>query len=110
MGNRSKSSNAIELLTKRKMVRFFGGGGSDGLGRQSDEKSRLGFFGSVLGKFDEGRRSESDLTRKSKVKPWRTLVAGSVTRLGDLLHFGQLFKASVNNYFAQIAYIFRQFL
>ena len=25
----------------------------------------------------------------------------SVTRLGDLLHFGQLFKACCNNYFAQ---------
>ena len=34
----------------------------------------------------------------------------SVTRLGDLLHYGQLFKASGNNYFAQIAHIFRQFL
>ena len=29
----------------------------------------------------------------------------SVTRLGDLLHFGQLFKTCGNNYFAQIAYI-----
>ena len=67
LGTRSKSSNAIEILTKRKMVRFFGGGGSDGLGHKSDEKSRFGFFGSVLGKFEEGRRSESDLTRKSKV-------------------------------------------
>ena len=34
----------------------------------------------------------------------------SVTRLGDLLHFGRLFKTSGNNYFAPIAYIFRQFL
>ena len=30
----------------------------------------------------------------------------SVTRLGDLLHFGQLFKACGNNYFAQIAFTF----
>ena len=29
----------------------------------------------------------------------------SVTRLGDLLHSGQLFKASDNNCFAQIAHI-----
>ena len=29
----------------------------------------------------------------------------SVTKLGDLLHFGQLFKAFGNNYFAQIAHI-----
>ena len=29
----------------------------------------------------------------------------SVTRLGDLLHFEQLFKACGNNYFTQIAHI-----
>ena len=34
----------------------------------------------------------------------------SVTRLGELLHFGQLFKASGNNYFAQFAYILGNFL
>ena len=34
----------------------------------------------------------------------------SVTRLGNLLDFGQLFKAFGNNQFAQISYIFRQFL
>ena len=34
----------------------------------------------------------------------------SVTSVGDLLHFGQLFKACGSNYFAQIAHIFRQFL
>ena len=34
----------------------------------------------------------------------------SVTRLGDLLDFGQPFKASGNTYFAQISYILRQFL
>ena len=34
----------------------------------------------------------------------------SVTRLGDLLDFGQLFKAFGNNYFAQISHILRQFL
>ena len=32
-----------------------------------------------------------------------------MTRWVDLLHFGQLFKASGSNYFAQIAYIFMQF-
>ena len=32
-------------------------------------------------------------------------VAYSVTRLGDLLLLGQLFKAYGNNYFAQIAHI-----
>ena len=30
---------------------------------------------------------------------WDVVVG--VTRLGDLLHFGQLFKAHGNNYFAQ---------
>ena len=34
---------------------------------------------------------------------------GSVTRLGDLLHFGQLFKACGNNYFTQIAHILGNF-
>ena len=32
-----------------------------------------------------------------------------MTRLGDLLHFGQLFKAGGNNYFAQIAHILGNF-
>ena len=34
----------------------------------------------------------------------------SVTRFGDLLDFGQLFKAFGNNTFAQITYILSQFL
>ena len=34
----------------------------------------------------------------------------SVTRLGDLLDFGQLFNAFGNNLFAQIFHILRQFL
>ena len=38
------------------------------------------------------------------------VVSASVTRLGDLLLFVQLFKACGNNYFALIAPIFRQFL
>ena len=33
----------------------------------------------------------------------------SVTRFGDLLHFGHFFKASGNNYFAQIAHILGNF-
>ena len=36
-------------------------------------------------------------------------ATASVTRLCDLLHFGQLLKACGNNYFAQIANILRQF-
>ena len=38
------------------------------------------------------------------------LIGNSVTRLGDLLHFGQLFKAFGNNKFAKIAYVFSKFL
>ena len=37
-------------------------------------------------------------------------LRGRVTRLGNLLHFEQLFKAFGNNEFAQISHIFRQFL
>ena len=33
----------------------------------------------------------------------------SVTRLGDLLNFGQIFKAFGNNYFSQIAHILGKF-
>ena len=36
-------------------------------------------------------------------------VTTSVTRFGDLLDFGQLFKAFDNNRFAQISHILRQF-
>ena len=32
-------------------------------------------------------------------------LGSSGTRLGDLLHFGQLFKANSNNYFAPITHI-----
>ena len=35
-------------------------------------------------------------------------VFTSVYRLGDLLYFGQLFKACANNYFAQSTHIFRK--
>ena len=37
-------------------------------------------------------------------------VVISVTRLGDFLDFGLLFKAFGNNYFVQISHILRQFL
>ena len=33
------------------------------------------------------------------------LLGASMTRLGDLLHFGQLFKASGSNYYDQIAHV-----
>ena len=36
-------------------------------------------------------------------------IGVSVTRLGDLLHFGQHFKTCGNNYFAQIAHILGHF-
>ena len=35
------------------------------------------------------------------------MIMNNVTRLGNLLDFGQLFKAFGNNYFAQIYHIFR---
>ena len=38
------------------------------------------------------------------------LLLISVTILGDLLHFGQLFKLCANNYLARIAHILRQLL
>ena len=38
------------------------------------------------------------------------VVVVSVTRLGELLDFGQLFKAFGTNKFAQISHILRQFL
>ena len=41
---------------------------------------------------------------------WHVWLSGSVTRYGDLLDFGQLFKAFGNNYFAQISHSLRQFL
>ena len=37
------------------------------------------------------------------------LDTDSVTRLGDFLDFGQVFKAIGNNKFAQISHILRQF-
>ena len=37
-------------------------------------------------------------------------LLSSVTRVGDLLDFGQLFEAFGNNYFAQNSHILRQFL
>ena len=37
------------------------------------------------------------------------VATGIVTRLGDFLHFEQLFKAPGNNYFAQIAHILGNF-
>ena len=40
----------------------------------------------------------------------KTSMNTRVTRLGDFLHFGQLFKAFDNNEFAQISYSLGQFL
>ena len=41
---------------------------------------------------------------------FQTYILISVTRLGDFLDFGQLFKALSNNEFAQISHILRHFL
>ena len=40
----------------------------------------------------------------------QTLLVTRVTRLGEFMHFGKLFKAGGNINFAQIAHIIRQFL
>ena len=40
---------------------------------------------------------------------WNECWPSSVTGLDDLLHFGQLFKAYENNYFAQIDHIWGNF-
>ena len=37
-------------------------------------------------------------------------LTSSVTRLGEFLHFGQLFKDFGNNDFAQVSHILRQIL
>ena len=57
-------------------------------------------------------RYEADWTKMSVPELFSkpTDVSASVTRLGDILHFGQPFKAGVNNYFTRIAHIVRQFL
>ena len=47
--------------------------------------------------------------RARKVDYSKAAEAASLTRLGDLLHFGQLFKAFGNNYFAQITHILGNF-
>ena len=84
---------------------------------ESTELPRHPFLGRVL------RRLFSVLRRSSAMNvKWETpkgteissiylifAVAISVTRLGDFLHFGQLFKAFGNNYFAQFSQILSQF-
>ena len=44
---------------------------------------------------------EVEFRQKNRSRKWSM---NSVTSLGDLLHFGQLFKACGNNYFTQIAH------
>ena len=44
------------------------------------------------------------------ISPVMAFCNKSVTRLGDLLDFGPLFKALSNNQFAQISHILRQLL
>ena len=50
------------------------------------------------------------LQNAAKIWPQSLRVWVSVTRLGDLLDFGELLKAYGNNKFAQISHILRQFL
>ena len=46
----------------------------------------------------------------SNLRSHKEDIADSVTRFGDLLDFGQLFKAFGNNLFVQIIHILNQFL
>ena len=48
--------------------------------------------------------------REDNVSYWAASLIFSVTRLGDLLDFGQVFKAFGNHYFAQISHIIGQLL
>ena len=56
--------------------------------------------------YEEDTRIISDLIWKYKVNGQEA----SVTRSGDLLDFGQIFKTFGNNKFAQISHILREFL
>ena len=40
----------------------------------------------------------------------QVLFSSNVTRLGDILHYGEPLKAGGKNYFTQFAHIVRQFL
>ena len=60
--------------------------------------------------FKRVRESAFDGKRERELESVRECAATSVTRLGNLLDFGQIFKAFGNNYFAQISHILRQFL
>ena len=66
-------------------------------------KRRIGIFSPLKGK-------SSHLRILMLAIVGRCVMIASVTRLGGLLPFGKLFKACGNNYFAQIAHIFMQFL
>ena len=64
--------------------------------------NQVSLFGNRDKKREELRRDETDRGLGSG-------VGVSVTRLGDLLHFGQIFKACGDNYFAQITHILDTF-
>ena len=72
--------------------------------------SPFAVFAAVRATCLENRRRQTALLQLQSTSRDQYLklfvVAGgtSVTRLGDLLHFVQLFKACGNNYFAQIAH------
>ena len=53
--------------------------------------------------------SLTKMAQKKSLQMTKGDLTDSVTRLGDLLHFGQLFKACGNNYFAQIDHIWGNF-
>ena len=58
----------------------------------------------------ENKESQLEKIFEYLIRTWILLArrqSCSMTRVGDFLHFGQLFKANCNNEFAQISYILR---
>ena len=70
-------------------------------------KSESGFTDNVRS-FDAG--SESDCFLEVPICQSQLVLSTSVTRVGDFLNFGQLFKAFGNQLFAQFSYFLRHFL
>ena len=75
------------------------------------KKGFLGTFEQYAKLFRNGRNPMGDYWYHLKVGKLVLYekATTSVTRLGDLLHFGQLFKACCNHYFAKIAPISSRF-
>ena len=64
-------------------------------------------FSCLCLRFLGGKKNRDKTRNRLFGKTW--IVLSSVTRLGNLFDFGQLFKACGNKYFAQIYLILKQF-